>query len=175
MSVILARPWHGDPTGTIVVFGVLPDQDPAVVRAAAAFTARMGGSLVCVWADGSHVTVARHPDGTVGTTPLDPDGVDDPDRPGLEAQLYARLVEVLEEAPAPWRFRYATGAPARALHETAEELDAVAIALGTREKGFTAWAAEHIDGPVAVRLSLHQHRPVILIPHPDTTASETHP
>ncbi|QCU77970.1 universal stress protein [Citricoccus sp. SGAir0253] len=175
MSLIPARPWHGDPTGTIVVFGVLPDQDPAVIHAAAAFTARMGGSFVCVWADRTHVTVQRHLDGTMDITPLDPDGVDDPDHPGREAQLYADLLSILGQAPAPWRFRYATGAPARALHEIAEELDAVAIALGTREKGFAAWAAEHIDGPVAVRLAQHQHRPVILIPHPDTTATETHP
>ena len=81
MTVVPPRPWVGEPTGSCVVFGVLPGQDPAVIATAARLTARMGASLVFVWADGTHVEVERHPDGTVITTPLDPDQFDDPDEP----------------------------------------------------------------------------------------------
>ncbi|NKX55654.1 universal stress protein [Arthrobacter mobilis] len=165
MSIIVPRPWHGEPAGSTVVFGTLPGQHPQVVQAAAVLTARMGASLVCVWADGEHVAAER-PDGTWVATPLDPDAVDDPSRPTGEELMAARLEEVLAGSPAPWRLHYTTGAPARALHKVAEELDALAIAVGTREPGFGHWVAEKVTGSVAARLASHQHRPVILLPHP---------
>lgn len=175
MSVVGPFPWHGDPAGPPVVFGVLPHQDPIVVQAAAAFTARLGGALVCLWADGSHITVEYRPDGAVVTTPMDPDGVDGPDRPAHEDRLHTQLELALGESEVPWQFRYATGAPPRALHEAAEELEAVAIAIGTRKPGFGHWAAEKIDGSVAERLAHHQHRPVILLPHPAAGRSGARP
>lgn len=161
MTVVSPRPWVGEPTDSCVVFGVLPDQAPAVIT-----TARMGASLVFVWADGAHAEVERHPDGTVITTPLDPDQFDHPDEPTTEHRIHTQLEPVLAEAPVPWTLRYATGAPDQALTEVAEELDAMAIGLGTREPGFGAWAGEKIEGPVAIRLAHHQHRPVILVPRP---------
>ncbi|MET3860727.1 nucleotide-binding universal stress UspA family protein [Dietzia sp. 2505] len=169
------RPWHGDPTGSCLVFGAIPGQDPHVVRAAAALAARMQSSLVCVWSDPANIIVRRNPDGSVDTVPTDPDGVGDPDRPTGEEMLFAQLEKTLAASPAPWRFHYATGTPARALHEAAEEVDAVAIAIGTRQPGFGSWAAEKIDGSVAARLAHHQHRPVILIPRPDDEQSEERP
>ncbi|MFN3339411.1 MAG: universal stress protein [Dietzia sp.] len=169
------RPWHGEPTGSYLVFGAIPGQDPQVVRAAAALADRMRTCLVCVWTDPGHIIVSRNPDGSVDTVPMDPDGVDDPNRPTGEEVLFAQLEKALATSPVPWRFHYTNEAPARALHETAEELDAVAIAIGTREPGFGHWAAEKIDGSVAVRLAHHQHRPVILIPRPDDGHSGERP
>jgi nucleotide-binding universal stress UspA family protein len=175
MSIVPARPWHGEPTDTILVFGVLPSPHPEVVRGAAALADQMGASLVCVWADPRHIIVSRHPDGSIATVPMDPDAIDEPDVPTEDAQLVARLEDALADVATPWRFHYATGAPARALHDAAEEFDAVAIAIGTRQAGFGHWAAEKIDGSVAVRLAHHQHRPVVLIPRPEDGHKEERP
>lgn len=175
MSTESARPWHGQPTGDVLVCGVMPAQDPHVVLEAAALAHRMQASLVCVWADPGNVVVKRNPDGSVATVPLDPDGVDDPTQPTGEAQYFAQLQQALANTPVPWRFHYADGVPARALHDTAEELDAVAIVIGTRQAGFGHWAAEKIAGSVAVRLAHHQHRPVILIPRPEDGHGEDRP
>jgi nucleotide-binding universal stress UspA family protein len=166
MSLVPSRPWHGEPTDSTVIFGIIPQQHPRVIQAAARFTARLGGCLVCVWADEQHIAVERRPDGSLLTTPLDPDAEDDPSAP-TDEEMAARLEGILADTPVPWRLYYTTGAPARALHEVAEELDAAAIAIGIREPGLGPWLAEKINGSVAVRLALHQHRPVIMIPHPD--------
>ncbi|WP_291377768.1 universal stress protein [Demequina sp.] len=175
MSIVPARPWHGDPRAATLVFGVLPTQDPDVVRSAAALADSLSASLVCVWADPRNIIVNVHPDGSIATIPMDPDAVDDADVPTDEEQLFARLEEALVGVPTPWRFHYASGAPARALHESAEDLDAVAIAIGTRQAGFGHWAIEKIDGSVAVRLAHHQHRPVVLIPRPEDGHKEERP
>jgi nucleotide-binding universal stress UspA family protein len=175
VSRVPDRPWHGVPTGSFLVFGAVPGQDPHVVRAAAALADRMHTSLVCVWTDPANIIIRRNGDGSVDTVPMDPDGVDDPNRPTGDEILVAQLETALATSPVSWRSHYTDGTPARALQETAEELDAVAIAIGTREPGFGHWAAEKIDGSVAVRLAHHQHRPVILIPRPDDGQSGERP
>ncbi len=164
MSSISSLPWHGEPTAALVVVGVTPHQGADVVLTAAWFAARLGASLVCLWTDESHLTIGRGEDGTVLTTPLDPDQVDDEGRPNAVEELHDRMKNILTDSQTAWRLRYAAGSPAKALHEVAEELDATAIAIGTRDKGFSHWAAEKIDGSVAVWLARNQHRPVILIP-----------
>lgn len=169
------RPWHGAPTGSFLVFGTVPGQDRRVPQAAAELAARMHASLVCVWADQGNIIVGRNADGSVETVPMDPDGVDDPDRTTAEEVLFGHLQDALATSPVSWRFHCTNGTPARALHETAEELDALAIVIGTRLPGFGHWAAEKIDGSVAVRLAHHQHRPVILIPRPDEAHTQERP
>jgi hypothetical protein len=66
-----------------------------VIRTAEPFAARLGGSLVYVWADGFHVSVQRDPDGAVVTILLGLNGLDGPDRPCTGDGLYDRLLEVL--------------------------------------------------------------------------------
>lgn len=81
-------------------------------------------------------------------------------------ELHERLQDILSSTSMSWRLRYEAGSPAKALHAVAEELDATALVIGTRDTGFGPWVSEKIDGSVAVWLAHHQHRPVILIPHP---------
>ncbi len=171
MSTVSPLPWHGEPAAALVVLGVEPHQGADVIDAAAQFATRLGASVVCVWVDASHLTTERRENGTVITTPLDPDAVDDPGLPTQVEELHNRLAEILADPVTSWRLHYATGAPARILSDVAEELEAVAIMIGTRNKGFGHWAAEKIDGSVAARLAQHQHRPVILIPHPEAGGS----
>jgi hypothetical protein len=156
MSVVPPRPWHGKPTGAIVVFGALPNQHPKLVQAAAAITSRMDGSLLCVWVDEEHVAVERRPDGTLVTLPLNPDEDEDPAGPVVE-KMSARLEEILAGSPVPWRLYYTTGIPA--------------IAIGTREKGLGPWVTDNVTGSVAVELA-HRLRPLVLIPHPDVTSQQ---
>ncbi len=166
VTVIEPRPWHGEPTGAHVVLGVRLSQHRRVVVAAASLAHRMRASLVCVWVDPQRAVVERGPDGTVVSLPLETHRGDDERTTSTEQWMAARLADDLAGHPVPWRFVYTAGDPGRQLHLLAEELDAVALALGARDPGFRAWATEKAGGSVTQHLLRHQHRPVILFPPP---------
>ena len=166
LTLITPRPWHGKPTGSHVVLGARLNQDPRIMATAASFTDRLGASLICVWVDPQRVVVERGPNGAVVALPLEAHRRDEEQTVSSEQWLAARLENALDGHPVPWRFVYTAGDPAQQLHLLAEELDAVAIALGTRDPGFRAWATEKAIGSVAEHLARHQHRPVILFPSP---------
>jgi nucleotide-binding universal stress UspA family protein len=166
VTVIQPRPWHGDPTGSHVVLGARLGRDPRVVASAASLVHRMGASLVCVWADPQRAVVERGSDGTVVTVPLEAHRGDDEQTASAARWMAVRLANTLDRHAVPWRFVYTAGDPAQQLHLLAEEPDAVAIALGTRDPGVRAWVTEKSVGSVAQHLTHHQHRPVILFPAP---------
>lgn len=52
----------------------------------------------------------------------------------------------------------------RSLTHLARAVDASAIVVGTRVPGFGARMRQFVDGSVALHLSHHQHRPVLVVP-----------
>jgi nucleotide-binding universal stress UspA family protein len=64
----------------------------------------------------------------------------------------------------PWAFRYLAGRPDRALTHLARAVDASAFVIGTRAPGPGSRMREAMEGSVAVRLTHHQHRPVLIVP-----------
>lgn len=150
--------------GRPLVVGFVPHQPDLVALAAAAWARALGGVPVYFgYVDPSRYTVEEFDDGTVRHALVDPDAIDDSwqDR---QREMEAVLGTVMEDARVPWQFRYLAGDPDRALTHLARAVDAAAIVVGTREPGARARAREFLDGSVAVQLSHHQHRPVLIVP-----------
>lgn len=166
MSRTAPGPWHGEPADVRpVVVGVHPGQRPRVLAAAAELAADLGAPLLCVWADPSRIPVAVEPDGTLVSTPLDPDAVDDDGGPAgvdeLTAQLETRLPA---DGPPAWRFLPAAGEPARALAAVAAREDGALLVIGARRPGVSGWMGRLVGGSVAGALAHTQARPVVVVP-----------
>ncbi|MGC5168064.1 universal stress protein [Luteimicrobium sp. DT211] len=153
-------PFPGHP----LVVGVVPGQDPLVVRTAASLARALGGVRVAfAYVDTSRYVVEERADGTVRHAPIDPDGVDDAWE-GVEAGLRAALAARLREDALDWDLRYLAGRPDRALTHLARAVDASAIVVGTRATGSGRHLRDLLEDSVAAHLSHHQHRPVITVP-----------
>lgn len=153
-------PLRGHP----LVVGVTPHQPELVLLTAAAWARDTGVSaLYCAYVDPSRFTREENPDGTVLHDTVDPDGVDEAWQE-REHQLTAAIAPVLAEAGVPWHFRYLAGRADRALTHLARAVDAAGFVVGTRAPGAGPRVRELLEGSLAVHLSHHQHRPVLVVP-----------
>jgi nucleotide-binding universal stress UspA family protein len=151
------------PPGRPVLVGVAPGQAAAVVHEAASLAGDLGVGLLCVWVDSGQVFLGEAPDGSVFTTPLDPD--QDEDRRDAEAQeLRDHLEEVLTGVTVPWTFLATVGEVAHGLAGGARQCDARLLVVGARSGGLGGWMGQLIGGSVAGRLAHTQHRPVVVVP-----------
>lgn len=148
--------------GRPVVVGVIPGQDPLVVRTAVLLAVATGAELHLGYADPSRYVVAEHADGSVRHAPLDPDSDDETWRDVSDA--LTRWAGELVDGSVPWRLVYLAGRPDRALTHLARAVDAAAIVVGTRAPGAGARLKEFVEGSVAAHLAHHQHRPVLTVP-----------
>lgn len=150
--------------GHPLVVGVVPGQSDLIVQTAAAWSAALGGvPLVCAYADPTRVVVEERPDGAVRHTGLDPDQIDD-SWVERSDDLRDHLGHLLGGHPAPWEFHYLAGRADRALTHLARAVDASAIIVGAKHPSSAERFREFLNGSVSVRLSRHQHRPVIIVP-----------
>ena len=164
--------WHGVPTpgARTVVVGVVPRQSPAVVRHAAGLASALGADLVCVWSDAARTFVAQEPDGTLVTTPLDPDHADPSDEVTEEAAVASEVARHLEGVDLAWRFVYTVGEASRELARVGRETGATMIVVGGRRPGLGGWMNHLVGGSTAGRLAHTQPLPVTIVP---LTAEET--
>ena len=161
------RPWHGSPApdAPTLVVGVLPRQSPVVVHRAVELARAMGGQLVCVWSDPARSFVAEEPDGTLVTTPLDPDHADTDEGAGIaETAMAQEVARNLGDADVPWRFVYTVGEASRALARVARESGAAMIVIGSRRPGLGGWMNHLIGGSTAGHLAHTQQLPVTIVP-----------
>lgn len=150
--------------GHPLVVGVVPDQPPLVVLTALEWArSARASALYLAYVDGSRYPGEEHPDGTVEHEAIDPDGVDDSWRDRSRA-IEAALARTLAGADVPWHFRYLAGRVDRSLTHLARAVDAAGFVVGTRAPGPGARVRELVEGSVAVHLSHHQHRPVLVVP-----------
>ncbi len=150
--------------GHPIVVGFVPDQPEYLALTAADWASAMGGITVYfAYVDPARYPVEELPDGTVRHAEIDPDTVDDSWHE-RQHEMERFLHAVMDKTGATWEFRYLAGRPDRALTHLARAVDAAAIVVGTRAPGAGARAREFIDGSVAVQLSHHQHRPVLIVP-----------
>jgi nucleotide-binding universal stress UspA family protein len=153
-------PFSGHP----IVVAIVPHEPELVALTAASWSQAAGGVTVYfAYVDTTRFTVEEYPDGTVRHAEVDPDSVDDSWLQTQE-QIEESLTHVLGTTGIPWEFRYLAGRPDRALTHLARAVDAAAIVVGTRAPGTGARFREAVEGSVAVQLSHHQHRPVLVVP-----------
>lgn len=153
-------PFSGHP----LVVGIVPEQPDLVALTAASWSQAAGGvTLYFAYVDVTRFAVEEFADGTVRHAEIDPDAVDDSwlDR---RQQIEASLTRVLGGSGIPWELRYLAGRPDRALTHLARAVDAAAFVVGTRAPGAGARFREVVEGSVAVQLTHHQHRPVLVVP-----------
>lgn len=163
------HPWHGTPVegARAVVVGVIPGQAARVVQHAAALAGALGANLVCVWSDTARTLVATHDDGSLESTPLDPDHVDAGETVPADGELATEVAEHLSGYDGPWRSVYAVGEPTHALATVAHQHDAWMILVGSRRAGLGGWMNHLVGGSTAGRLAHTQPIPVTIVPqHP---------
>jgi nucleotide-binding universal stress UspA family protein len=161
------HPWHGSPVpgAPVLVVGVLPRQSATVVHRAASLARTMGASLVCVWSDPARSLVAEEADGTLVTTPLDPDHADTSEGDGVaETAMAAEVARNLQDEEIAWKFVYTVGEAAHALGRVAASTGAVLIVIGSRRPGVGGWMNHLVGGSTAGRLVHTQPVPVTIVP-----------
>ena len=147
-----------------MVVAIEPHQPELVALTAASWSQAAGGiPLYFAYVDPQRFTVEEFPDGTVRHSQIDPDSVDD-SWEVLQEELKQSLTTLLAPSGVPWEFRYLAGRPDRALTHLARAVDAAGIIVGTRAPGPGSRLLEVVEGSVAIRLSHHQHRPVMVVP-----------
>ncbi|ROS75466.1 universal stress protein [Cellulomonas sp. PhB143] len=146
-----------------VVVGVVPDQDPLVVRTAVSLARATGAPLHLAYVDTSRYTVEERPDGSVLHAAVDPDAPDDAWQ-DTERGLRSALGKLLRDDAVGWDLHYLAGRPDRALTHLARAVDAAVIVVGTRAPGAGNRFREAMEGSVAAHLAHHQHRPVLTVP-----------
>ncbi len=150
--------------GHPLVVGVAPGQPELVVLTAVAWSDALGGvPLYFGYADPARIVEDELEDGTVRHSDLDPDLADD-SWEARESGIRTLLAATLANHKGPWEFRYLAGRPDRALTHLARAVDASAIIVGARHVSSSERVREFLAGSVALRLTRHQHRPVLIVP-----------
>ena len=150
--------------GHPLVVAVVPGQPELVAVTAAAWSRALGGvPLYFAYVDASRIVDEEFADGTVRHSSLDPDLADD-SWAGVEEELRDTLGRELAGHEGLWQFRYLAGRPARALTHLARAVDASAFIIGARRPSSTERVREFLSESVALHLSRHQHRPVLIVP-----------
>ncbi|MGM0386584.1 MAG: universal stress protein [Actinomycetota bacterium] len=149
--------------GHPIVVGITPGQPELVALTAASLARATRTDLYFGYVDTSRYAEEEYPDGTVRHSELNPDVVDDT---WLDTQdgIKRFLATVLADQGVPWHFRYLAGSPQRALTHLARAVDAAAIVVATRAPGPGTQVKEFFSESVALRLTHHQHRPVVVVP-----------
>ena len=145
-----------------ILVGVTPSQPPVVLAAAARFARAFDAELVCVYVDAARVITSFDPDGTMLTTPIDPDG--DEGELRFPAELEADIADRLGGSGVAWTTSVVAGEPADGLRREAERVGAELIVLGTRERGRWQGVVDFFAGSLAARLAHRQPRPVVVVP-----------
>jgi nucleotide-binding universal stress UspA family protein len=150
--------------GHPLVVGVVPGQPELVALTAAAWAVALGGvPLYFGYSDPARIVDTEYADGTVQHSAIEPDQADDTWQ-AREQEIRAFLASALAGHAGPWQFRYLAGRADRALTHLARAVDASAIVVGAKHPSSGERLREFLAGSVAVRLTRHQHRPVLIVP-----------
>ncbi|GAA1410047.1 hypothetical protein AUR04nite_25230 [Glutamicibacter uratoxydans] len=156
--------------GRPYVVGVYPGQDPRVVEQASKFARQMNAHLICVWVDPSRYTVDRLPDGTVVSSPIDPESAGSQTQM-MPEKLLGAITALLESTGVAWSAVARAGDAAHELGLLAQERNALAVVLGSRPRSLRTTLHELVNGSVAVKLAQRQLHPVLIIPPSEASSS----
>ena len=157
-------PFDADAVRGAVIVGIMPGQNPRVIKEAAKFAALLQVPLVGAYVDTTRFVTYEEPGGTVHSAALDL---------SIEAKQvdYERLVTetraALEGTDTVCVVRELVGDPAFAIRDLADAVGAKLIVVGTRRPGIGETLREFITGSVAARLAHRQKRNILVVPHGD--------
>ncbi|UPO78447.1 universal stress protein [Arthrobacter sp. Helios] len=117
-----------------VLVGVQTGTGAAVVEAEAGLADQLGADLACAHVDDSSEQVGQQADGTVVSTPLNPD-LSFTEKEPFDSGLRAEIGGILDPRPVKWSVRALADGEAQQLAGLAQQLDAAMIVVGTREAG----------------------------------------
>lgn len=155
--------WSGKEPGRCILAGIEPGQDHRVLQRAAELAVAMEAGLRCLWVDSTQIIFDTGADGSILSTPLDPDQLS-ADAVVLEPDLLDLAAQALAASPVSWRLDHTSGDIATGLAKAAHQWDAAMVVVGTRRPGFAGWMNEVVGGSIAARLAHTQDRPVLLVP-----------
>ena len=163
-------PFDADAVRGAVIVGLMPNQNPRVVREAAKFATLLQVPLVGAYVDTTRFVTYEEPGGTVHSAALDL---------SVEAQqvdsekLVADTRAALEGTDTVCVVRELVGDPAFAIRDLADAVGAKLIVVGTRRPGLGETLREFITGSVAARLAHRQKRNILVVPHGEVIDDET--
>lgn len=149
--------------GHPVVVGVVPSQDALVALTAASLARAAAASVHFAFVDTSRYVEREFADGDVDHRPISPDASGDEWRT-TDSRLRSEIAAAMADTGVEWRFHYLAGRIDRALTHLARAVDAGVIVLGAQHAGMGTRMHEFFEGSVALRLTHHQHRPVLVVP-----------
>ncbi|SEE06594.1 Nucleotide-binding universal stress protein, UspA family [Arthrobacter alpinus] len=150
-----------------VVVGLLPEQDPAVLKCAVDLAVATGAELVGAYVDPGSYLIEWDPDGNVLGKSLDR-ALDPDDEAALAVlELGPLLTAATEKHNVTASIRVLGGETALALGRLAEAVNASVIVVGARRPGLLAGVNEVLAGSVVRKLLATQHIPVLAIPRVD--------
>jgi nucleotide-binding universal stress UspA family protein len=151
-----------------IIVGVAPGAPAVVLLEAARFAHELGTDLACVSVNSLQYPGEVFMDGSIAPMPVMPDLIDaepnvfDPELADEINHVLADSTYVKSGSQPVLAVRL--GDPSNALAHFAEQVDARAIVVGTRQPGFRSGFEEFLSGSVAARLAHRQPRPVIVVP-----------
>lgn len=158
--------WAGF-SGSPVIVGVIPGQDPAVWSRALELAQSWSVSLIAAFVDPASYLIEWTPGNRVLPISLDPVIEPDDETAIAAGELKQSLTAAAAGYEVDWSLRIIGGDPALALGRLAAAVGASTIVIGTRRPGFMAKVDELVSGSLIHRLLTTQAVPVLGIPSPD--------
>ncbi|MHA7306485.1 universal stress protein [Arthrobacter sp. TMN-49] len=151
-------------SGSPVIVGVMPDQDPGVWESALELAQSLNAPLIAAFVDPASYLIEWTPGNKVLPLSLNP-VVEPEDETSLAAtELKETLAAGAGSFATPWSLRIIGGDPALAIGRLAAEVGASTIVVGARRPGFVAKVDELVSGSMLHRLLTTQIVPVLGIP-----------
>ncbi|MCU6479687.1 universal stress protein [Arthrobacter sp. A2-55] len=154
-------------TGSPVIAGIIPGQNPAVWTRALELAESLSAPLIAAFVDPASYLIEWAPGNEVLPISLDPVLDPDDDTAIAAARLKESLGDVAADYSTTWAMRIIGGDPALALGRLAQTVGASTIVIGARRPGIMAKVDELVSGSLMHRLLTTQPVPVLGIPSHD--------
>lgn len=154
-------------SGSPVIVGVIPDQDPRVWARALELAHSQSVPLIAAFVDPASYLIEWTPGNKVLPISLDPILEPEDETSIAAAEIKESLTTAAAGHDVDWSLRIIGGDPALALGRLAAAAGASTIIIGARRPGFMAKVDEIVSGSLIHRLLTTQTVPVLGIPSPE--------
>ncbi|MEO8222662.1 MAG: universal stress protein [Specibacter sp.] len=154
-------------SGSPVIVGVMPDQDPGVWERALDLAQSLNAPLIAAFVDPASYLIEWTPGNDVLPISLNPVVEPEDETSQASTELKETLAAGAANYSTTWSLRIIGGDPALAIGRLAAAVEASTIVVGARRPGFLAKVDELVAGSVIHQLLTTQTVPVLGIPSPD--------